>query len=80
MFLQAQGRNRLNRDGPVAYFSSSRMLNSVNRERWMGATRIEFRLRVAIMVIVIWLGFWAPWIERWGLGWRIPLLSGCRWS
>jgi protein-S-isoprenylcysteine O-methyltransferase Ste14 len=41
----------------------------------MGATRIEFRLRVAIMVIVIWLGFWAPWIERWGLGWRIPLLE-----
>jgi len=41
----------------------------------MGATRIEFRLRVAIMAVVIALGFWAPWIEAWGLGERIPLLE-----
>ncbi|MGD0731058.1 MAG: isoprenylcysteine carboxylmethyltransferase family protein [Terracidiphilus sp.] len=41
----------------------------------MKATAFEFRLRVAIMVIVIFLGFWAPWIELWGIGSRIPLLD-----
>jgi len=41
----------------------------------MGATKIEFRLRMAIMAIVIILGFWAPWIEVWGIGRRIPLLE-----
>ena len=41
----------------------------------LGATKIEFRLRVLILVIVISLGFWAPWIEAWGIGSRIPLLE-----
>jgi protein-S-isoprenylcysteine O-methyltransferase Ste14 len=41
----------------------------------MGATKIEFRLRMAIMAAIIWLGFWAPWIEVWGIGRRIPLLE-----
>jgi len=41
----------------------------------MGATKIEFRLRMAIMTVIITLGFWAPWIEAWGLGRRIPLLE-----
>ncbi len=41
----------------------------------MGATKIEFRLRVAIMAVVITLGFWAPWIEGWGLGQRVSLLE-----
>jgi protein-S-isoprenylcysteine O-methyltransferase Ste14 len=41
----------------------------------MGATKVEFRLRVAIMGAVITLGFWAPWIEGWGLGHRVPLLE-----
>lgn len=40
----------------------------------MGATRIEFRLRMAIMAVLIVLGYWAPWIEAWGIGSRIPLL------
>jgi protein-S-isoprenylcysteine O-methyltransferase Ste14 len=31
----------------------------------MGATKIEFRLRM--------MGFWAPWTGHWGLGYRIPL-------
>jgi protein-S-isoprenylcysteine O-methyltransferase Ste14 len=52
------------------------MVDSGNREQCMKATRIEFRLRTAIMAILIALGFWAPWIERWHLGTRIPLLMG----
>lgn len=41
----------------------------------MGATRIEFRLRLLIVVAFVGLGFWAPWIEAWGLGRRISLLE-----
>lgn len=41
----------------------------------MRATAIEFRLRMAIMAVVITLGFWSPWIETWGLGKRISLLE-----
>ncbi|MDE3201044.1 MAG: isoprenylcysteine carboxylmethyltransferase family protein [Acidobacteriota bacterium] len=41
----------------------------------MKASAIEFRLRMAIMTTIIVLGFWAPWIERWHIGSRIPLLE-----
>jgi protein-S-isoprenylcysteine O-methyltransferase Ste14 len=41
----------------------------------MGASTIEFRLRMAINAAIILLGFWAPWIEWWGIGHRIPLLG-----
>ncbi len=41
----------------------------------MGATKIEFRLRVAIITVIITLGFWAPWIELWGIGHRTPLMT-----
>jgi protein-S-isoprenylcysteine O-methyltransferase Ste14 len=41
----------------------------------MGATAVEFRLRVVIMTAIITLGFWAPWIEGWGIGYRTPLLE-----
>jgi protein-S-isoprenylcysteine O-methyltransferase Ste14 len=41
----------------------------------MKATAIEFRLRMVIMVAIITLGFWSPWIEMWGLGVRTPLLE-----
>ena len=34
----------------------------------MKATKIEFRLRVVIIVIVVWLGFAAPWIAYFGPG------------
>ena len=51
------------------------MVHSGHRERWMRATAIEFRLRMAIMAVVIALGFWAPWIEGWGIGQRISLLE-----
>jgi len=45
----------------------------------MKATKIEFRFRVVIMVAVIFLGFWAPWIEPWAsrasIAERIPVLE-----
>jgi protein-S-isoprenylcysteine O-methyltransferase Ste14 len=39
----------------------------------MGATKIEFRLRMLIMTAIVVLGFFAPWIEAWGIGRRISL-------
>ena len=41
----------------------------------MGASAIEFRLRMAINAAIIILGFWAPWIEPWHIGRRISLLE-----
>jgi protein-S-isoprenylcysteine O-methyltransferase Ste14 len=41
----------------------------------MKASTIEFRLRMAIMIAMVLLGFWAPWIESWGMGRRIALLE-----
>jgi protein-S-isoprenylcysteine O-methyltransferase Ste14 len=41
----------------------------------MGTSRIEFRLRMLINAAIIILGFWAPWIEAWGLGRRMTLLE-----
>src|SRR4051812_41740613 len=41
----------------------------------MRASAIEFRLRMAINVVIIVLGFWSPWIEAWGIGRRMTLLE-----
>ena len=41
----------------------------------MRATRIEFRLRMAINTAIVLLGFWAPWIEAWHVGRRMSLLE-----
>lgn len=41
----------------------------------MRASAIEFRLRMAINAVAIILGFWAPWIEFWGVGRRISLIE-----
>lgn len=41
----------------------------------MRATAIEFRLRMAINAVIIILGFWAPWIQAWGIGKRISLIE-----
>jgi protein-S-isoprenylcysteine O-methyltransferase Ste14 len=41
----------------------------------MKASAIEFRLRMAINLVIVCLGLWAPWIEAWGIGRRIPLLE-----
>ena len=43
----------------------------------MRASQIEFRFRLAVIVVIVSLGFWAPWIESWGVGSRISLLE---WS
>lgn len=43
----------------------------------MRATAIEFRLRLTLMVAIIALGFWSPWIEGWHIGQRISLFE---WS
>jgi protein-S-isoprenylcysteine O-methyltransferase Ste14 len=40
----------------------------------MKASAIEFRLRMLINMVIVCLGFWAPSIEAWGIGRRIPLL------
>jgi protein-S-isoprenylcysteine O-methyltransferase Ste14 len=62
--------------GPIACSPpAARMVHSGKREKWMGATKIEFRLRMAIMTVIITLGFWAPWTGDWGAGHRIPLLE-----
>src|ERR1700739_2385889 len=41
----------------------------------MRASSIEFRLRMAINAAIIILGFWAPWIEAWGIGRRVTVLE-----
>jgi len=41
----------------------------------MRATALEFRLRVVIMIVIISLGFWAPWIDALDLGRSISLLE-----
>lgn len=41
----------------------------------MRARAWEFRLRVVIMVALISIGFWSPWIQYLGLGRRISLLE-----
>ncbi|MGA2539666.1 MAG: isoprenylcysteine carboxylmethyltransferase family protein [Terracidiphilus sp.] len=39
----------------------------------MKPTQIEFRLRLIIMVVIVYVGFWSPWIEGLGIGRRISL-------
>jgi protein-S-isoprenylcysteine O-methyltransferase Ste14 len=41
----------------------------------MGATKLEFRLRMPINAAIIILGFAAPWIEAWGIGKRVSTLE-----
>jgi protein-S-isoprenylcysteine O-methyltransferase Ste14 len=41
----------------------------------MKATAIEYRLRMAINAFIIILGFWAPWIQVFGIGSRISTLE-----
>jgi protein-S-isoprenylcysteine O-methyltransferase Ste14 len=46
------------------------------RVEWeLGASAIEFRLRMAINVATVLLGFWAPWIDQWGFRSRISSLE-----
>jgi protein-S-isoprenylcysteine O-methyltransferase Ste14 len=41
----------------------------------LGASAIEFRLRMVINTIIVVLGFWVPWIDAWGIGSRVSLLE-----
>jgi len=41
----------------------------------MKATAIEFRFRVVFMILIVSLGFSAPWIQLWKIGSRISLLQ-----
>lgn len=41
----------------------------------MRASQFEFRFRVVIMLAIISLGFWSPWIQFFGLGRRTSLLE-----
>jgi protein-S-isoprenylcysteine O-methyltransferase Ste14 len=41
----------------------------------MKATQFEFRFRMAIIVVIVWLGFFTPWIEPLNLGNRISTLE-----
>ncbi len=41
----------------------------------MRASAIEFRLRMLINTFIVVLGFWAPWIDAWGIGSRTSLLE-----
>ncbi len=41
----------------------------------MRASSIEFRLRMVIQIIIVFLGFWAPWVGGWDFGWRISTLE-----
>ncbi len=41
----------------------------------MRASAIEFRLRMIIQIVIVFLGFWAPWVGGWDFGWRISTLE-----
>lgn len=41
----------------------------------MKASSTEFRLRRMIMLAIVALGFWSPWIAIWNFGVRTPLLE-----
>ena len=41
----------------------------------MRASKIEFRLRMFILVAIVFVGIWAPWIGPWDIGRRISTLE-----
>jgi protein-S-isoprenylcysteine O-methyltransferase Ste14 len=41
----------------------------------MRASAIEFRLRMIIQIVIVFLGFWAPWLGEWDFGRRISTLE-----
>ena len=41
----------------------------------MRASSIEFRLRMIIQIVIVFIGFWAPWIGSLDLGRRISTLE-----
>src|SRR5208337_657706 len=47
----------------------------VPAENGMKASAIEFRLRMWIQIVIVFLGFWAPWLGTFELGRRIATLE-----
>jgi protein-S-isoprenylcysteine O-methyltransferase Ste14 len=41
----------------------------------MRASAIEFRLRMLIMIVIVFVGFWSPWLGPWDFGRRISTLE-----
>lgn len=41
----------------------------------MRASSIEFRLRMLIQIVIVVLGFWAPWLGMWDMGRRVATLE-----
>jgi len=41
----------------------------------MRASSIEFRLRMLIQIVIVVLGFWAPWLGVWDIGRRVATLE-----
>jgi protein-S-isoprenylcysteine O-methyltransferase Ste14 len=41
----------------------------------MRASAIEFRLRMMIQIVIVFFGFWAPWLGGWDFGQRISALE-----
>ncbi len=41
----------------------------------MRASAIEFRLRMLIMIVIVFVGFWSPWLGGWDFGRRISTLE-----
>ena len=41
----------------------------------MRASAIEFRLRMLIQIVIVFFGFWAPWLGGWGFGRRSSTLE-----
>jgi protein-S-isoprenylcysteine O-methyltransferase Ste14 len=41
----------------------------------MRASAIEFRLRMVIQIVIVFFGFWAPWVGGWDFAWRISALE-----
>src|ERR1700677_2670389 len=47
----------------------------LNRENGMKASAIEFRLRMWIQIVIVFLGFWAPWLGPLDWSGRISALA-----
>ncbi len=41
----------------------------------MKASAFEFRLRMIIQIVIVFFGFWAPWVRPWDMGRRISTLE-----
>src|SRR5271166_148506 len=41
----------------------------------MKASAIEFRFRMVIQIVIVFLGFWAPWLGAFDLGRRVSTLE-----